>query len=122
MFLDALVAKLIDLGDQTIEEISVVRNQDERAVIILESLLQDVLGLHVEMVGGLIEDEEVDWLEQQLDHTEAHSLASRQHLDFLLCVLATKHECAQEVGDLLADLAHSNLVYCLIDSEFLIEQ
>ena len=71
-----------------------MRNQDESAVVVLERLLQDVLGLHVEVVGRLVEDEKVDRLEQQLDHAEAHALASRQHLDFLLCVLATKHECA----------------------------
>ena len=94
MLLDALVAKFIDLGDQSVEEVTVVRNQDERAVVVLERLLQDVLGLHVEVVGRLVEDEKVDRLEQQLDHAEAHALASRQHLDFLLCVLATKHESA----------------------------
>ena len=65
MFADAAMAKLIDLRDEAVEEVAVVADADERAVEVLERLLEDVLRFEVKMVGRFVKDEEIDGLEQE---------------------------------------------------------
>ena len=52
-------AELIDLADQPVEEVAVVADEYDSAVEIAQGCLEDVLGLHVEVVGRLVENEEV---------------------------------------------------------------
>ena len=69
-------AKLIYLGDEAIEELTVVANDDDGAVELANGFLEYILGAHIEMVGGLVEDEEVDLLEQELDHGQTAALTT----------------------------------------------
>ena len=55
----ALVPQLHDLPHRNVEEITVVRNQDERVGIGGEVLFQPIARLQVEMVGGLVQQEQV---------------------------------------------------------------
>ena len=57
-----LMSKLIHLGYKSVEEIAVVANNYERAVECKQSLFEHVLSFEVEVVGGLVENEEVDRL------------------------------------------------------------
>ena len=63
MLLHVSAAKFIHLLDKAVEEVAVVRNYDYCAVEILDSIFQYILGAHVEMIGGLIHDEQVDGLQ-----------------------------------------------------------
>ena len=63
-------AKAIDALHETVQELAVVADHDDSAVEGRDGLLQHVLGLHVEMVCGLVEDEEVHGLQQQLNHRQ----------------------------------------------------
>ena len=51
------------------------------------------------MVGGLVEDEQVDGFEQQLYHGQTTAFATRKHLDLLVGGFASKHESAEDVVD-----------------------
>ena len=61
------VTEFVDLRGEAAQEVAVVADTDEGAVEVGEGLLEHVLGAEVEMVGRLVEDEQVDRLEQQLE-------------------------------------------------------
>ena len=75
--------KLIYLIYQAIEELTVVAHDDGSAVECLDSFLQYILRLHIQVVGRLIENEQIHRLQQQLDHRQSAALATAQHLDIL---------------------------------------
>ena len=58
-------------------------HDDGGAVECLDGFLQHILRLHVEMVGWLIENQEIHRFEQELDHRQTTALATAQHLDIL---------------------------------------
>ena len=58
--------ELVDLAHQAIEEVTVVRDEDERAIVVEERLLEDLLGLHIKVVRWFVEDQEVVRLEEEL--------------------------------------------------------
>ena len=77
MFADATMTELINLADKTIEEITVVTNHDERSVEIEQGPFQYILGLQVEVVGRLIENQQIHRLQQQFENGKAGALTSR---------------------------------------------
>ena len=104
------VPELIDLVHQSVQEITVVRNDQQGTVEGLESLFENVLGLDVHMVGGLVEAEQVVALEHQFGHSQARSLASAQHGNPLVYVFPTEKELGQQVPQLGTYVPHRNAV------------
>ena len=80
-------------------------NYDERAVEVLQGLLQHILSLEIQMVGRLVKDEQIDRFEQKLEYCQTCALATRQHLHLLGRVFASKHKGTQQVAYLIADFA-----------------
>ena len=74
------------------------------------------------MVGGLVEDEEVDRLEQQFYHRQTAALTSRQHFDFLVGGLTAKHKGPKYVADFQAYVATRYAVDGVEHGEFTVEQ
>src|SRR5262249_3411364 len=68
------------LGD-VVEEVAVVRDGDDAARILREVLLEPRDALGVEMVGRLVEQQEVRLLEQDLAERDAAALAAGEHRD-----------------------------------------
>ena len=54
---------------------------DDRALVLLQVLLQPVDGLGVQVVGRLVEQQHVGLLQQQAAQRHAAALAARQILD-----------------------------------------
>ena len=48
-----------DRGHQTVEEIAVVAHQQDGAVVIVQHFLQQIEGVEIEVVGGLVHDQEI---------------------------------------------------------------
>ena len=69
---ETLVPDFDDLVDGNVEEVAIVRDQHEGVRIILQIFFQPVAGFKVEMVRGLVEQQEVGFLQQQLGQGEAH--------------------------------------------------
>ena len=65
------------------------------------------------MVRRLIEDQQVDGLQQQLDHCQSGTFATGEHLYFFRRILASEHESTQQILDLVADISFCNIVYRL---------
>ena len=119
----ALVAELIDFGDKAVKEITVVAHDDEGSIEIDKGLLQDVLGLYVEMVGRLVEDKEVHRLKKEFEQCQSGALATREHLHLLHGFLgSTKHEGTEQVAYLVAHIALGHIIDGLEDGEILVEQ
>ena len=54
-----LIAEFVDLCHQSVKEVTVVRNDDQGAVEIHQRLLENIFGFHVEVVGRLVQNQEV---------------------------------------------------------------
>ena len=67
-----LVPDLDDAVDGDVEEIAVVRDEDKGVGIAAQILFQPVAGFEIEMVGGLVEQEQIRLLQQQLGERDAH--------------------------------------------------
>ena len=118
----AAVGEGVHLGYEAVEEVAVVAHYDGRAVKGAYGLLEHVLRGHVEVVGGLVENEQVDRLEQQAEHGQAAALASAEHAHALLRGFASEHERAQYVVDFEAHLAVRGAVDGVVDGKALVEQ
>ena len=113
--------KLIYLGDETVEELTVVAHDDDGAVELADGLLEYILGSHIEMVGGLVEDEKVDLLEQKFDHGQTAAFTTREYLDLLVGCLATKHEGSEDIAYLETDVAYGYTIDGVKHGELFIE-
>ena len=63
----AALPKLKGAINHGIEESAVVGNDDDGARIVIEGILKNLLRLHVEVVGGLVKNEEVGRPHQHAD-------------------------------------------------------
>ena len=122
MLADFPATELIDLADQAVQELTVVADDDGSTVEGTDGLLQHVLRRHVEVVCGLVEDEQVDGFQQEAYHGQTAALATTEHLDFLVGLFAAKHEGAEDVVDFQAYLATGHAVDGLEYGELTIQQ
>jgi len=77
-----------DARGQLVDEIAVVRHEDNRAVVILQRRQQHVLGAHIEVIGGLVEQQEIGRHHQHARQRVAVAFASGEHADALEHFLA----------------------------------
>lgn len=84
--------------DDVVEEVPVVGNDEEGAGVVDEGLLQDVLRLHVEVVGGLVKNKEVGRADEHADEGDAGTFATAEDADFLEDVVAFEEEAAEDVA------------------------
>ena len=69
-----------DARHDGVEEVAVVRDEDHGVRVRAQVLLEPVAGVEVEMVGGLVEQQQVGPAEQQLGQRDAHLPAARERL------------------------------------------
>ena len=115
-------AELVHLRNETVEELAVVADDDSRAVEGVDSLFQHLLRCHVQVVGRLVEDEQVHRFEQQLYHSQTATLAARQHLYLFVDCLASEHERSENVLYLQTYVALSHAVECVEHTYLTVEQ
>ena len=92
VFLHAVRAHLDNAVGHAVDEVAVVRDGEDGAVEILQSAFQHFAAVHVQMVGRLVEKEEVVALEHQFAQRHAALLAAGEHGDLLVDVVAGKEE------------------------------
>ncbi len=83
---------------QGIDEVAVVGDENQRPLIALERIEQDFLGLQVEVVGRLVEEQQVGGLEQQDGQGQAVALAAGEDTDLLVDIVAMEEEGAEQVA------------------------
>ena len=87
---EALVPDFDGAVDGDVEKIAVVRDEDVAEGIGLQIVLKPVAGFEVEMVGGLVEQQQVGPRQQQLGQRDAHLPAARKFLGVAGPVLFAK--------------------------------
>ena len=92
-------ADLDHLARELVDEVAVVRDEDQRAAVGRQRLEQDLLRVEVEVVRRLVEQQHVRGLEQHLREREPVALAAREHGDLLVDVVAREQEPAEEGAD-----------------------
>src|SRR5690606_32553738 len=75
---DAVAFGCDGAGDSPIEEITIVADQDYGCWEIFHQFLQEIERLHVEVVGGLVENEQVCGAGEQSGEDESGLLATRK--------------------------------------------
>ena len=92
-----------DAGDDRVEEVAIVRDEDHRVRVGREVFLEPVARVEIEMVGRLVEQEQPGPAEQQLGQRDAHLPAARERLGRLGEVVLAEAEAAQHGGDAQVD-------------------
>ena len=95
------VVDLQDARGDAVDEMPVVRDEEDGAGVVLERVGERLDGAHVEVVGGLVEEQEVGVADEQGEQAEAAALAAREHLDALLDLVGAELEAAEELARLL---------------------
>jgi hypothetical protein len=91
------------MGADVVEEVAVVRDGDDGAVVTNEKVLEPVDGLQVEVVGGLVEEECFGVAEERLSEENANLLTALQlgHLalvEFVGDIKALEEDCCVGLG------------------------
>ena len=64
-------------GGDTVDEITVVADQQHGAIIIAKDVLQQVQRFNIQIVGRFIHDQQVRWFRHQLGQQQAGLFAAR---------------------------------------------
>ena len=64
VFFHTLITELVYLGNQSVKEVTVVRNNNQCSIKIHQSLFQNIFCLHVKMVSRLVQNKQVNRLQQ----------------------------------------------------------
>ena len=96
----ALVPELDGLVDGDVEEVAVVRDEDVGVGVVVEIVFEPVAGFEVEVVGGLVEQQQAGFLQQQLGERDAHLPAAGELFGLALPVFLGEAEAAEDGADL----------------------
>ncbi len=83
-----------------VDQIVIVRHQQHRSLVALKRDIERVDGFEIEVVGGLIEDEDVGLGENQLAEDEACLFAAGESLGLLFAFFAAEQHLAEDAADL----------------------
>ena len=89
---DAVGVQFKDLGDDAVEEITVVADDEHRLRLLDKIVLQPARGVDVEVVARLVEQHHVGRRQQQLGQHEPALLAAAERFDGALEVVAAEAE------------------------------
>ncbi len=96
---DAAVFDLEDAGGEAVDEVAVVRDEEDGAGELFDGVEEHVFGAHVEVVGRLVEQEEVGGRDEHAGEGVAVALAAGEHAEGLEDVVAGEHEAAEEIAE-----------------------
>ena len=99
---DAAALELPDARADFLEQVLVVRHEQDGALELLQRDVQRVDRLEVQVVGGLVEDEDVRLLQHDPAEQQPRRLAARQRVGRLVAVLAAEQHLAEQTVNVLA--------------------
>jgi hypothetical protein len=91
----------VDVNDRLrdrVEEVAVVRDQEQRARVALEPVLEPQHRVEVEVVGRLVEQQQVGARRERLREVEAHAPAAREARDRVGVARVGDAQARQELG------------------------
>ncbi len=99
----AAIPDLDDLVDGHVQEIAVVRNQHESERVVAKIFFQPVARFEVEVIGRLVEQQQIRLFEQQLGQRDAHLPAAGKFLGSAMPLRVRKAEAGQNRANLRFD-------------------
>mmetsp|Transcript_37180 Transcript_37180/g.93314 ORF Transcript_37180/g.93314 Transcript_37180/m.93314 type:complete len:283 (-) Transcript_37180:2076-2924(-) len=78
-----------------------MRHDHKRPGVVLDGLLEHLLGGNVQVVGRLVQDQQVARTQQHLAQSQPRLLAAAEHSHRLVHILSSEHETRQEIPDIL---------------------
>jgi hypothetical protein len=89
--------------DDRIEEVAIVGDQNQRALIALQPLLQPDHRIEIEVVSRFIEQQQVGAADQRLREVEAHTPAAGEVADRAFKLFVAETQAVQQAGGAGAD-------------------
>ena len=96
----ALVPDFDGLVDGDVEEVAVVRDEDEGVLVVGQVLLEPVARFEVEVVRGLVEEQQRGLLQKEFGERDAHLPAAGELFGAALPVFLGEAEAAEDCTDL----------------------
>ena len=90
-----------DAGGEPVDEIPVMGDKEQSALVLLHGFLDPLSGIQIQMVRRLVQDEEVDFFVHQHTKPQAALLPAGEDRDRLEHILPLEEEAAQSVPRLL---------------------
>ena len=118
----AFPAKLEHAVAESSQERAIVGDEQHRAVVLPERIEQHLLGGEIEVVGRLVQDQEIRWIQQHARENEACLLTARQRADLLVDVVAGELKRAREIAEDADGIVGKVLAELFFDGEVGIEQ
>ncbi len=118
---DAVGVEVPETSADFVDEIVIVRDEKDRAFVALERDVERVDGFKIEVVGGLVEDQEVGLGEDELAEDEARLLAAGECLSLLLSLFAAEEHLAEDAANLFDSGLGIILVQPLDDGEAVLD-
>ena len=99
---DLLVAASVEVehaGDGLVEQVEVVADHEQGAAVVPQEAEQPLLGVGVEVVGGLVEQEQVGAGEEDADQLDPAPLAAREHAEGQVEAVVGEAEAGSQAAD-----------------------
>ena len=97
-------------GHDAIEEVAVMADQDHGALVVAEHFLQHVEGFEIEIVGRLVEHQQVGGLCQRACQHQAAALAAGQHFERRAHLFLREQEVLHVADDVLRLAADHDVI------------
>jgi len=109
------LANFDDAADELVEELAVVRDNENRAGIGLEIFLEPKEGFEVEVVGWFVEQEEIGLLRQQASEMGAHDPAAAHFAGGTVEVLFAEAEAGEDLFGFGFETVAAEFVEAIVD-------
>ena len=96
----AVAVEVQHAGDRLVEQVEVVADHEQRAAVGAQEAEQPVLGVGVEVVGGLVEQQHVAAGEQDAGQLDPAALATGEHAEGQVEAVVGEAEAGGEAADL----------------------
>ena len=110
---EAVLCQLDDAVCDRLRELMVVAREDDIEREGLQTIIESLHGFQVEMVGGLIEQQDAAALQHHLAQHAAHLFAAGEHLDALIDLVTGEEHTPEEGAQIALALVHGELAHPL---------
>ena len=98
VFVELAVLDVDDAVHHGVEEVPVVGDQHQRALVALEPLLQPDDGVQIQVVGRFIQQQQIGATQQRLGQVQAHAPAAGETSHRRVELIAAKAQAVQQLG------------------------
>ena len=110
-----------DGGGDLVDEVEVVGDEQDGALGFLQGEVEGVAGFEVEVVGGLVEYEDVGLLQHELAEEEAGGLAAGERIGHLHALFAAEEHATEDAANVFLGGVLVELIEPVVDGHSLLD-